>query len=120
MWENDGPGFGAASGLSDGGAAKFVCRGRAGSVRMDEKKPPTGGAARFGDSARGAHTAHRARTRQAACATLFWFAASAVATRMSLRAALNAAALGSSPIATPSARTMRTSVMPKKPNTTFR
>ena len=116
MWENDGPGFGSASGLSDGGVAKFVCRGRAGSVRMDEKKPPTG-AARFGDSARGAQ---RTRTRQAACATLFWFAASAVATKMSERAALKAAALGSSPIATPSARTMRTSVMPKKPNTTFR
>ena len=43
----------------------------------------------------------------------------AVAT-MSARADASAAALAASPIARPSARTKRTSVMPKKPNTTFR
>ena len=58
---------------------------------------------------------------QAARVAWSWLAALlAVATAMSARAAVRAAALAASPMPTPSARTKRTSVMPKKPKITFR
>ena len=48
------------------------------------------------------------------------FSADALGIKVGVQAEPIAAAFGASPIATPSARTKRTSVTPKKPNTTFR
>jgi glyoxylase-like metal-dependent hydrolase (beta-lactamase superfamily II) len=57
---------------------------------------------------------------QAASAASASLAAGCVCALMSRSAAASALAFASSPMATPSARTKRMSVMPKKPNTVFR
>lgn len=72
-----------------------------------------------GSSATPLPEARRVRGQAARDATS-WLAASPATTPMSARAAPSAAAFGASPMARPSARTKRTSVMPTKPSTTLR
>ena len=60
------------------------------------------------------------RDDQAAILAWSWFAARPTASAMSERAEASAAALAASPMPRPSARTKRTSTMPKKPKITLR